>query len=296
MPDSYASTTAWTRSRRPSFISSRATWVLTVVSETISSAAISALERPRATQRKTSSSRAVSSSRPGGGAGGVGEAAANSWISRRVMRRRQQRLALRDDPDARGELLGRDVLEQEPGRAGAQRLVDVLVEVEGGEHQDAHRVLAGLREQPPRRLDPVELGHADVHQHDVGLQPRGLLDGVEPVGRLADHLEVVLGVEDHAEPGAHERLVVGDQQADAQATLSSRTSSRKGRAHAPAAAVGGAGLELAAVEPHALAHAHEAVAGDRRCARRRGRGRGSRASARLAPVDRDRRGRAGRRA
>ena len=73
-PDSYASTTAWTRSRSPSFISMRATWVLTVVSLTISSAAISALESPRATHLNTSSSRAVSSSRPGGGAGGVGDA------------------------------------------------------------------------------------------------------------------------------------------------------------------------------------------------------------------------------
>src|ERR1700733_9073971 len=80
IPDSYASTTAWTRSRSPSFISNRATCVFTVVSETISSDAISALDRPRATQRKTSSSRAVSSSSPGGGAGGVGAAAANSWI------------------------------------------------------------------------------------------------------------------------------------------------------------------------------------------------------------------------
>ena len=56
-----------------------------VVSLTISSAAISALDSPRATSRKTSSSRAVSSSRPGVGAGGVGDAAANSWSSRRVI-------------------------------------------------------------------------------------------------------------------------------------------------------------------------------------------------------------------
>ncbi len=34
-------------------------------------------------------------------------------------------------------------------------------------------MLAGLGEQPPRGLDPVQLGHADVHQHDVGLQACG---------------------------------------------------------------------------------------------------------------------------
>ncbi len=83
-------------------------------------------------------------------------------------------------------------------------------------------MLARFGEQPAGGLDPVELGHADVHQHDVGLQVPGLRDRVEAVGGLADDLQIVLGVEDHAEPGAHERLVVGDQQADAQARLNSR--------------------------------------------------------------------------
>ena len=55
-----------------------------------------------------------------------------------------------------------------------------------------------------------------------GFSAPDLLDGVEAVGGLADDLEVVLGVEDHAEAGAHERLVVGDQQPDAHATLNSR--------------------------------------------------------------------------
>ena len=34
------------------------------------------------------------------------------------------------------------------------------------------------------------------------------------VGRLADHLEVGLGVDDHGEPAAHQLLVVGDDDAD----------------------------------------------------------------------------------
>src|SRR3954452_17849933 len=66
-------------------MSTRATWVLTVVSETTSSSAISALESPRARSLNTSSSRAVSSSRPRGGSAGVGAALANSWIRRRVI-------------------------------------------------------------------------------------------------------------------------------------------------------------------------------------------------------------------
>ena len=64
----------------------RATCVFTVVSLTTSSAAISALDRPRAMSRKTSSSRAVSSSKArGGGAGSDGRALANSSIRRLVI-------------------------------------------------------------------------------------------------------------------------------------------------------------------------------------------------------------------
>ena len=39
-------------------------------------------------------------------------------------------------------------------------------------------------------------------------------DGRPAVGGLADHLDVGLRVEDHAEPGAHDLLVVGDDHPD----------------------------------------------------------------------------------
>ena len=58
-PNSYAVTTAWTRSRRPSLASTRATCVLTVSMLTKSSPAISALESPRLTRTSTSRSRSV---------------------------------------------------------------------------------------------------------------------------------------------------------------------------------------------------------------------------------------------
>ena len=45
---------------------------------------------------------------------------------------RQQRVAGRHHPYRLGQLVRRRVLEEEPGRARAQRLVHVLVEVEGG--------------------------------------------------------------------------------------------------------------------------------------------------------------------
>src|SRR5437867_10100012 len=63
------------------------------------------------------------------------------------------------------KLLARHVLEQEPARTRLHRLVDVLVEVEGC--QDEHARVASCLGEPPGRLDAVEPGHADVHQHDV---------------------------------------------------------------------------------------------------------------------------------
>ena len=65
------------------------------------------------------------------------------------------------------------------------------------------------------RLETVELGHADVHQDDGGMKTGGLVDGLEPVARLGDDLDVLLAGEQHAKAGAHHRLVVGHEDADA---------------------------------------------------------------------------------
>ena len=70
--------------------------------------------------------------------------------------------------------------------------------------------------------EPVELGHADVHQHDVGPPAPHDVHRRAAVGRLADDGDVGLGVEDHAEAGAQEPLVVGDHDGDRRAAASSR--------------------------------------------------------------------------
>ena len=109
----------------------------------------------------------------------------------------------------------------------------MLVEVEGG--QDHHLGVA-LLDQPPARLHPVQPGHADVHEHHVGTEPAGLLDGLEAVGSLPDDLEVLLGLEHQAQAPAHHRFVVGEQQADHRSSFAARTGSDRRR---PAPAQGG---------------------------------------------------------
>ena len=54
----------------------------------------------------------------------------------------------------------------------------------------------------------------------VGSNAVGLLDRLEPVARLGHDLDAVLAAEEHAESGAHHRLVVGDQHPDRHAPFS----------------------------------------------------------------------------
>jgi hypothetical protein len=42
--------------------------------------------------------------------------------------------------------------------------------------------------QAPGGIDPVEPGHADVHQHDVRVGVANDLHGLKPVGGLPDDL------------------------------------------------------------------------------------------------------------
>src|SRR5581483_850366 len=107
-------------------------------------------------------------------------------------------------------------------------LVDVLVEVEGGQNQDSCTVVLG--EDASGRLEPVQLGHADVHEDDGGAVARRLLDGFETVARFGDDLDVLFFGEENAEAGADHRLVVGDEDADRHVIASvsgSRVSSTK---------------------------------------------------------------------
>src|SRR6185437_10103503 len=109
---------------------------------------------------------------------------------------------------------GLGVLDQEAAGPGTDRLVDVLVGLEGGQddHLDPGQVVVGG--DAAGGLQAVHPGHPDIHQHHVGALAEGQVDRLGPVGGLADDLEVVGGVNEHVESGADQRLVVGEQDAD----------------------------------------------------------------------------------
>ena len=57
-------------------------------------------------------------------------------------------------------------------------------------------------------LDARALGHADIHQHDVGHRLLRPIDGLGPIGRLAHELDVGLLLEHHLETAPEQRVVV----------------------------------------------------------------------------------------
>ena len=69
-------------------------------------------------------------------------------------------------------------------------------------------------DDPPGRLDAVDHRHADVHQHDVGPLAQHDLDRLGAVAGLADDVDVGRRAQQHAEPAAHQRLIVGDDHGD----------------------------------------------------------------------------------
>ena len=73
---------------------------------------------------------------------------------------------------------------------------------------------AELRDQPPVASMPSSTGIRMSISTTSGLVSSARATASSPVARLGDDLDVGLGVEDEPEAAAHERLVVGEQDAD----------------------------------------------------------------------------------
>ncbi len=67
---------------------------------------------------------------------------------------------------------------------------------------------------PTGRLDPVEAGHAYVHQDDVGTLLGGEADRLLAVLGLADHVDPRRRTEQGSKAGAGQRLIVDDEHGD----------------------------------------------------------------------------------
>ena len=199
-------------------------WLLTVLSVMYMSSAISRLVRPAATASRICSSRSVSRRDRLSGLGrgsGVGERGQQP----RGHVRRDERVAGGGRTDRLSEQVGAGVLEQEAAGAGAQRAVDVLVEVERRDDDDRERV----RGRPARRATGWPRcrpgrGMRMSNRQTSGRSRRASSTAARPSAASPDDLDPGLGVEDHREPGPHHLLVVGDEDPDAH-----RAAPRRGR-------------------------------------------------------------------
>ena len=134
------------------------------------------------------------------GAGGVGEALDQPAGDRR----REQRVPGRRHAHGVEQAVGRRVLEQEAARPDPQRLVDVLVEVEGREHQRPRSRAPGRRGSASPALRPSSSGMRMSISTTSGRCRRTTSTRGATVAGLPDHPDVGLGVEDHAEAGAQQ--------------------------------------------------------------------------------------------
>jgi hypothetical protein len=113
-------------------------------------------------------------------------------------------VALGGGMDRPSKQLGPGIFEQEATGASLQGSMHVLVEVEGGDHDDDQRVVHLWAGQLPGSLDTVHLGHAYVEQAHVRAELTRECHRFAAIDSLADDLDVRLSVENHREPGTHD--------------------------------------------------------------------------------------------
>ena len=204
LPCSTANSAACVRLVRPSLARMFETWVRAVRSAIPSSAAIALFDRPRATQARTSRSRAVRSSRPARcrrrrPAPRPRHRASGGRRSRPRPGRGGPRR--RAPPGSPRQVVRLGVLEQEAARAGLERGGDPVLLDEAGERDDLDRRAGGL--ELGGRGDAVEPGIRRSMTTTSGRSAAAASSAARAVGRLADDLEVVVQVEEvaHARAG-----------------------------------------------------------------------------------------------
>lgn len=212
-------TTSWARSRAPSLDMALLTWVFTVRGLTSRRSAISSFERPCG-DLDEDLAFAHGEGVEAFGAGGVAIVVQVAALSEETgdqalgRHRRQQGLSGRRDPDRAQEFVRLRALAEEAGRARAQGLHHVVVDLEGRQYDHADVGEGRVGADHAGRGEAVRAGHPDVHQHDVGPLLLRQQYGLCAVRGLSYDLHVGLRVDEYAEGAAQQGLVVGEQDTD----------------------------------------------------------------------------------
>lgn len=117
--------------------------------------------------------------------------------------------AARDGAQRAEQVLQAAALDDVAAGPGAQGRAHELGRAVHRQHQ--HAAARRGSAQPADGLAAVATGHREIEQDYVGLEHRGLADGVEAVAGLTDHLDVGLAGQEHPQPGAHDRVIIAEQ-------------------------------------------------------------------------------------
>ncbi len=108
-----------------------------------------------------------------------------------------------------GKVVGIDRLHDVSVRAALERRLDQFRILRDGENRDLHvgEFLADLGEA----REPVHLGHAQVEQDEIGLEPANERQYLHAVDRLADDLEVAGALKCLFRSLDHQPMVIRNQ-------------------------------------------------------------------------------------
>ena len=117
-----------------------------------------------------------------------------------------------DRADRQEEFLGDRPLEEIPLGAIPEGLPDqTLVGIHGEDQGPGLRCPAA---QPGHGLEPVQVGHGDVDDENIGPQTLHQGQGLRTVGRLAEDRDVPRPLQEGADALADQVMIVGDDDAD----------------------------------------------------------------------------------
>src|SRR6185369_10877210 len=137
--------------------------------------------------------------------------------------RAQVRVVAQGGADGAGQLLIGVVLENVAGRASLEHLHHMaLVRMHGqGDYLGPGKSGNDLT----GRLDAVQIGHGNIHNHHVRRQFQGGPDRVSAVVGLGDHFDIELFLDKAAQPVTDDFVIVGDNDPDAHGEAPSLTAS-----------------------------------------------------------------------
>ena len=122
----------------------------------------------------------------------------------------QQRIPVRHRPHRPGELLRLRPLTDKPAGPSPQRRHNIRVILKRGENQHPGGGQIRVTTNFFRGRNAIKLGHANIHEHHIGLEALRHGDGIQPGIALAHDSDVVGGVKHDGNGLPDERLIVDE--------------------------------------------------------------------------------------